>query len=251
MFYECCSEAALDVLVTYSQRIDAEDTPWHYLKGVARVTLRPRPIHQFESRSPKSRGNSMEQQASDLYEPNSRYLHVASSVCDGPCQLIVWGGVTSEFYSNDGRIQLASVGEQFDIHSEVWYQRDTGGTPHPGLSDTACTSFGLRLFTYGGYCENTSSNISGALSCLDLTTLIWSQLSLAGGTAWGPMKKAGCGIVHFHHDKLAVIGGYGIPTGPTQPGSSFIKDTDETDGSGWTNEIHVFDISQGSDSQVH
>ena len=192
----------------------------------------------------------MDQQlASDLYEPNSRFLHVASSVCDGSGQLIVWGGETSEFYSNDGRIQLASVVEQFDIHSEVWCQRGTGGTPHPGLTGAACTSFGNRLFIYGGYCDDTFSNISGALNCLDLTTLTWSQLSLAGGTAGGPMRKAGCGIVHFHHDKLAVIGGGGIPTGPTQPGSSFI--TEVTDGRGSTNEIHVFDISQGSDSRVH
>ena len=91
----------------------------------------------------------------------------------------------------------------------------------------------------------------GVLSCLNVKTLTWSQLSLAGGTAGAPMRKTGCGIVHFHHDKLAVIGGYGIPTGPTQPGSSFIRDTGHTDGRGWTNEIHVFNISQGSDGQVH
>ena len=194
----------------------------------------------------------MDQQlASDLYEPKSRFLHVGSSVCDGPGQLIVWGGQTSEFDSNDGRIQLASVVEQFDIHSEVWCQRDTGGTPHPGLSFAACTSFGNRLFIYGGCYNGILSNNNGVLSCLDLKTLTWSQLSLAGGTAGGPMRKVGCGIVHFHHDKLAVIGGYGIPTVPTQPGSAFIRSTRFTDGRGWTNEIHVFDISQGSVSRVH
>ena len=193
----------------------------------------------------------MDQQASDLYEPNSRLAHVASSVCDGPDQLIVWGGETSEFYSNDGRIQLASIIEQFDIHSEVWCQRGTGGTPHPAPSCAACTSFGNRLFIYGGSYDGAATSNNGLLSCLDLTTLTWSQLSLAGGTVGGPMRKVGCSIVHFHHDKLAVIGGYGIPTGPTQPGSSFIRNTQFTDGRGWTNEIHVFDISQGSDSQVH
>ena len=193
----------------------------------------------------------MDQKASDLYEPNSRFVHVASSIYDGSGQLIVWGGETSEFYSNDGRIQLASVVEQFDIHSEVWCQLGTGGTPHPGLSRTSCTSFGNPLFIYSGYCDDTYSNFSGALSCLDLTTLTWSQLSLAGGTVGGPMRKIASGIVHFHHDKLAVIGGSGNPTGPTQPGSSFIRNTKFTDGRGWTNEIHVFDISQGSDSRFH
>ena len=193
----------------------------------------------------------MDQQASGLYEPNSRFSYVASSVCDGPGQLIVWGGETSEFDSNDGRIQLASVIEQFDIHSEVWCQRDTGGNPHPGLSCAACTSFGNRLFIYGGSYDGSATSNNGVLSCLDLTTLTWSQLSLAGGTAGEPMRKAACGIVHFHHDKLAMMGGYGYPTVPTQPGSSFIRHTMFTDGRGWTNEVHVFDISQGSDSQVH
>ena len=61
-------------------------------------------------------------------------------------------------------------------------------------------------------------------------------------------RKVGCGIVHFNHNKLAVIGGYGYPTGPTQPGSAFIR---KTDGSGMSNEFHVFDISQGSQSRVH
>ena len=97
------------------------------------------------------------------------------------------------------------------------------------------------MYMYGGL----NNKFEGVLSCLNVKTLTWSQLSLAG------RRKTGCGIVHFHHDKLAVIGGHGIPTGPTQPGSSFIKDTRFTDGRGSTNEIHVFNISQGSDSQVH
>ena len=64
------------------------------------------------------------------------------------------------------------------------------------------------------------------------------------------MRKAWCGMVHFHDDKLAVIGGYGYPNGPIQPGSVFIRNTTATNGIGWTNEIHIFDISQGiNDSQ--
>ena len=91
-------------------------------------------------------------------------------------------------------------------------------------------------------------NYNGALSCLNLKSLTWLQLSPEGDD--GPMSKAGCGMVHFHHDKLAVIGGYGFPTGPTQPGSTFIRNTRFTDGRGTTNEGHVFDhrfdLSQGS-----
>ena len=59
------------------------------------------------------------------------------------------------------------------------------------------------------------------------------------------MRKVGCGMVSFHQDKLAVFGGYGIPRGPTQPGAMFTKNTNHTDGSGWSNELHVFDITEG------
>ena len=61
------------------------------------------------------------------------------------------------------------------------------------------------------------------------------------------MRKYGCGMVHFHDDKLAVIGGYGYPSGPIQSGteSEFILNTDFGDGRGWSNEFHVFDISHG------
>ena len=45
-------------------------------------------------------------------------------------------------------------------------------------------------------------------------------------------------------DKLAVIGGYGCPgDGPIQPGSLFIPNERFTDGTGWTNEVHVFNVS--------
>ena len=95
---------------------------------------------------------------------------------------------------------------------------------------------------YGG--EGTK--VEGCLSCLkcSVNTLTWSQL-WPGETFGGPMRKTSCGMVHFNDDKLAVIGGYGYPTGPIQPGSLFFGSPIATDGIGWTNEIHIFDISQG------
>ena len=170
--------------------------------------------------------------STELYEPAAREGHASSSV-DG--RVYVWGGLTQDS-SEDA---LSSI-QQFDPYLEVWSQLNTAGTPHSASDSTACTSFRGRMYMYGGY--NIEKDIfEGVLSCLNLNTLTWSQLSPAGG----PMRKIGCGIVHFHHDKLAVIGGHGLPTGPTQPGSTFIKNTMFTDGKGWTNEIHVFDISQG------
>ena len=44
---------------------------------------------------------------------------------------------------------------------------------------------------------------------------------------------------------LVVFGGYGSPCGPTQPGAEFVKNDNYTDGSGWSNELHVFDVMEG------
>ena len=95
---------------------------------------------------------------------------------------------------------------------------------------------------YGG---SSRKRREGVLSLLNLETLTWSQLSQED-TAGGPMRKDSCGMVCFHGDQLAVIGGYGYLTGPTQPGASFIKNTNFTDGRGWTNEVHIYDINRGN-----
>ena len=189
-----------------------------------------------------------------LYEPAARCGHVSFSVQG---QMYLWGGVPQDLVSGlkDDRIKLANCIERFDPYLEEWRQLNTTGTPHPGLEYAVCASIGgrERMYMYGGV-KNGSEGVR-ALSCLNMKTLTWSQLELCGpaGTAGGPMGKTGCGMVHFHHDKLAVIGGYGFPTGPIQPGSTFIRNSrfiDEAE-RGWTNEIHVFDLNQGSHSQVH
>ena len=174
----------------------------------------------------------------ELYEPAARVDHV-SFVAEG--KVYLWGGQTQDG-SEDGGIKLATCIEQFDPYLEIWSQVNTAGTPHPGLEGAACASNGEHVYMYGGRFKG---RYEGVLSCLNMKSLTWSQLSPEGGTAGGPMRKTYCGMVHFHHNKLAVIGGYGIPTGPTQSGSTFIRNTSFTDGRGWTNEVHVFDLSQG------
>ena len=179
-------------------------------------------------------------------EPAARFYHAAFSV-EG--RVYVRGGRTTdlELGSEDEKIELANCIEQFDPHLEVWRQLDTTGTPHPGLSGAGYTSFEENVYMYGGY---SGKRYEGVLSCLNVKTLTWSLLWPE--TDGGPMKKYGSGMVMFKYgDKVAVIGGYGYPTGPTQPGATFTRDIRFTDGRGWSNEIYVFDIRQGSHSQVH
>ena len=199
----------------------------------------------------------MDERERDLYEPKPRFDHVAVS---SRVQVIVWGGLTSDSddpAADPSRLKLApaSVVEQFDPCTEVWCQRSTVGTPHPGLQRAACTLShdGNDLFMYGGYglCEDFASSTRGVLSRLNIKTLTWSLLC-PEAVVGRPMKKHSSSMFMFKcGDKIAVIGGYGYPTGPTQRGATFTRDTRYTDGSGWSNECHVLDISQGRHSQVH
>ena len=91
-----------------------------------------------------------------------------------------------------------------------------------------------------------SECFSGVLSCLNTKTLTWLPPCVKTESGEQPMKKTGCGLVHFGLDKLAVIGGYGFPTGPTQSGSSFKRSFRHGDGRGYSNEFHVLNISQGT-----
>ena len=165
----------------------------------------------------------------------------------------MWGGQTSECYTNDGRARVTSWIEHFDPYKEVWSTSlASEGTPHPGFSDPAFCSFGDNLFMYGGVSDTTvpvsSESVSGVLSCLNMKTLTWSVLSCSETDSGRPMKKTGCGIAHFGLDKLAVIGGYGYRTGPTQPGSTFKGNVRYDDGRGYSNECHVLDLSQGKNT---
>ena len=177
-----------------------------------------------------------------LYEPAARLRHV-SFLVEG--KVYLWGGQIQGL-SSGHRDKLARRIEQFDPYLEIWSQLNTAGTPHPGLKYAACASHGELVYMYGG--EGTK--VEGVLSCLNfgVKTPTWSQLSPTE-TIGRPMRKVLCGMVHFHDDKLAVIGGYGYPNGPIQPGSAFFRNPDIIDGRGWTNEIHILDISQGSDRQ--
>ena len=63
------------------------------------------------------------------------------------------------------------------------------------------------------------------------------------------MRKAGCEMVSYG-SKLVLFGGCGIPSGPTQPGAEFVKSSKYTDGIGWTNELHTFDLIKGEGDVV-
>ena len=170
----------------------------------------------------------------EQYEPTPRYSHDAT-VIEGRCYL--WGGCVLDFSESDRRM-VASTVEIFDPKLQTWERHSTTGVPPPGLCDGACTSLLDSLYWFGG---DDGKYLHNSLYCLDTTTLEWRKVQPLN-KADGPMGKILCGMVSFLQDHLAIFGGYGIPTGPIQPGATFIQ-RHIGSGIGLSNELQVFDIT--------
>ena len=169
------------------------------------------------------------------YEPSPRFAHCAVPIGG---RVYAWGGHTQDF-SESGRQKLKSVVETFDPYTEVWQQRGTSGSPPPGVCNGAFAAIGDSMYVS---CGHDGSKYYSGLHEFDITTLQWKDRTAPEG----PMRKYGCRMISYEGDKLALFGGYGIPTGPIQPGSKFIKNTWSTaDGRGWTNEFHLFHAREG------
>ena len=171
-----------------------------------------------------------------LYEPSPRAAHSDCSISDN---IYVGFGDTGDS-STAAESELSRQVEVYDCYSKTWVQRKTTGTPPPGLVYGACTSINNKLYTYSGF-DVDVSQYTGTLSQLDTSTMEWKLLT----SDIGPMKKVGARMIALNDEQLAVYGGAGIPTSPVQPGSSFVRDSSSSDGSGWTNEFHIFNISNG------
>ena len=151
------------------------------------------------------------------------------------------GGRTKD-YTENSRQRLSSVVELFDPFSELWERKQVeGDTPSPGTYDAASASLNNDFFTFGGF-DDLSEECFNTMHKLDTKTWRWCQLSPQNAEG-APMPKFGSGMVAFG-DSLGVFGGYGIPSGPTQPGS-FIKDARYPDGGGWTNDFHLYNLTDG------
>ena len=173
---------------------------------------------------------------SDNYEPLPRFGHISVRVGS---KVVVQGGVTKDF-SEKSKQHLSSVVEIFDPYSESWEQRQVeGNAPSPGTYIAASASLHDDLFSFGGY---DGQDLFNTVHRLDTKTWCWSQVSPQNADG-APMPKSGCGMIVFRNS-LVVFGGIGVPRGPTEP-QSFI-DIKYTDSSGWTNEFHTYNLSEGN-----
>ena len=177
--------------------------------------------------------------ASADYEPLSRSYHISGRVGS---LIVVQGGETEE-----SKQHLSSVVEIFDPYSESWEQRQVeGNAPSPGTYIAASASLHDDLFSFGG--GDGENYFFNTVHRLDTKTWYWSQASPQNADG-APMPKRGCGMIAFRNS-LVVFGGYGGPRGPTEP-QSFIKSASYTDGREWTNEFHIYNISEGNMQKQH
>ena len=172
------------------------------------------------------------------YQPMSRMRHTSAQIGS---KTLLHGGLTED-YSEESKRRLSSVLEVFDSYTELWQQKEvTGDTPAPGVFSASSAAVDGELFTFGGYDGSIYYNSLHRLK----NASQWLKLCPQNGVE-SPMAKTGAGMVAFGN-QLLLIGGYGIPHSPAQPGAAFIKSRGRggSDGRGWTNELHIFNIKNG------
>ena len=179
---------------------------------------------------------AVSQPAPYLYQPSPRFYHCAPQVGH---ETYLWGGWTADF------VTLPFEIETFDTFSETWTKKTATGVPPPGLFSGGFAVVAETLYHYGG---NDGRSQYSSLHSLNTVTLEWRELQ-SKNPADQPMSKSAHGMVTYHEavgvTSLAVLAGYGKPTTPIQPGSTVIQDTRRTDRRGWTNELHLFNLTNG------
>ena len=172
------------------------------------------------------------------YQPMPRYFHASARVGN---RVIVHGGVTKD-YSKKTKQRLASAVEVFDSNTELWMRKEVAGdAPAAGVFGAASAAVKGDLFTFGGH---DGSKFYNSLHRLENVSQ-WLQLCPENEKADSPMAKSDAGMVRIG-DNVLLFGGFGIPHGPIQPGATFTKAPGQSDGSGWTNELHIFNIQNGT-----
>ena len=170
-----------------------------------------------------------------LYQPSPRFWHRAAQVRH---KTYLWGGVTT------WKKTLPLEIEAFDTFSETWTKKMSMRVPPPGPRSGGFAVVAETLYYFGG---NDTHSVYSSLHSLNTETLEWRELQSKNPTDQ-PMPKVGHGIVTYHDEtvgvtSLAVLAGYGKPVTPIQLGSSFIPSANHCDGRGYTNEFHLFNLT--------
>ena len=174
-------------------------------------------------------------------EPTPRYHHSTAVVGD---EVYLWAGeqrnMPREHESAEKQAFFSNV-EVFNVNTGCWEQRATSGTPPLGIRGYSCVAVGNDLHYFGGECTH-SDCYHNSVHTLSTSTLQWRMLAPTTSEDGAPMKKSGCGVVHFtdqEEDLLFAVGGRGSTQSFRQQGAQYQKDGTYT----LTNEQHIFSLS--------
>ncbi len=164
------------------------------------------------------------------YQPSPRFDHYTVPIGG---KVFVWSGCGA------GGVKRQSV-EVFDGIVEEWQQKTTTGVPPPAMYRGGCAVVGTSMYVT---CGRDGTSRYSSLHSLDSVLYVWNGVQPTN-PGDGLMEKSGCGMISIDDDKLALIGGYGKPTHPLQPGATFVSDTRFTGGWGWTDAFHLFHTNE-------
>ena len=131
--------------------------------------------------------------------------------------------------------------DTFNVNTGCWELRTTRGTPPLGVESYSCVAVKSELYYFGGGCGHPKC-YHNSVCALSTSTLQWRMLTPTTSGNGAPMKKHGCGIIHFtdkEEDLLFAVGGCALSSSSHQHGAKYQA------GSGYvhTNEQHIFCLS--------
>ena len=115
----------------------------------------------------------------------------------------------------------------------------------PSFTSPSCVATNRRMYVFGG-CGSILFGLSKTyyrdVYELDLTSFTWYHLR-AVNEQEGPMAKYLCGMVLYDEDMLVVFGGFGVKSNGVMYQSGAEYHMNESGTGMWTNEMHLFHIS--------
>ena len=179
------------------------------------------------------------QQEGDFSEPEPR-RQACGTVVQG--KFILYRGLQESFKKlNLHNFPRVSEVHDFNHSPPAWETRQTTGPTPQAVHGSACTCIGPDLYVFAG---RTASQYTNELHAFNTVEALWRQLCPRNPSE-GPMRKAFCGMIAIDATTLVIVAGRGFLSGDIQPGSRFVKDTHLSDGSGWTNELHTYNLNIG------
>ncbi len=170
-----------------------------------------------------------------FHEPEPRTGAGGALVDD---KFFVYQGLLESFTGGPPYPQASHI-EVFATRSTKWSKVPTTGQHPTSLWGFACVAIGHRIYYYGG---RDGKSYSNALHEFDTICDNWKALVSANPRS-APMAKAYSAMIAIDNDTLCTIGGVGLPSGRLPPGAAFVPLL--SDGSGQTNELHLYSMKSG------